>query len=376
MKIAIVGPVYPFRGGIAHFGGCLYKELVRQRHNVCMINFRSQYPSLIFPGKSQYETNHFFADIPSSRLLTPYNPLTYKKSLSKILDFCPDLVLFNYFIPILTIAYSFLMRQLRAKGFRCSLITHNIISHEKWPLANHLVKRMLYDTDSIITLSEAVSETAENTAPQKEVIPAFHPLYDFYNRNRYNQKTAKERLGLAGKQVILFFGYIKPYKGVETLIRCFPQVKAKHPEAVLLIVGEIYGDSEPLMTLIAKSEYKESICLYNEYTSDDKIELYFKAADLLALPYRSATQSGVVQIAYSMGLGVVVTPVGGLPAMVKDGETGIIAQSASEKSFARAIIEFLSLDRDMITNSIASFSRQFSWQRFVEVILKKSDPES
>ncbi len=370
MNIIIVGPVYPFRGGIAHFGGCLYKELVRQKHNVTMINLRSQYPALIFPGKSQFESNNFFQDIPSKRVLTPYNPVTYNVSLSKIFESNPDLVLFNYFIPLFSIAYSFLIRRLKNKDIPSSIIAHNIISHEKWPFADYLTKRMLSNADSIITLSDAVSQTAREIAPKTDNIKAFHPLYDFYDRKQYNQKNAKKKLGLENKQVILFFGYIKPYKGLETLINCFPEVKNKYPDAVLLIVGEIYGDSDRYFNLIGKSAHKKSIIVHNEYTSDDKVELYFKAADLLALPYRSATQSGVIQIAYSMGVGVVVTPVGGLPAMVNQRETGIVAQSTSVDSFAQAIIEFLSLDRNRVNNRILSYSQELSWQKFVELILK------
>jgi glycosyltransferase involved in cell wall biosynthesis len=203
-----------------------------------------------------------------------------------------------------------------------------------------------------------------------KIISSFHPLYEFHNRNAYSTDKAKEILNLKGKDVILFFGYIKPYKGVEMLIKSLPHIKKKLPNAVLLIVGEIYGDDQQYHSLIENSEFKEDIVLMDEYVSDNLVELYFKAGDTLALPYIQATQSGVVQIAYVMNIGVVVTPVGGLPEMVIDGKTGMVTSSVDEADFAEGIIKYFELDKQQVKDDIAEYRANLSWKKFVSDMIE------
>lgn len=368
MKVVILGPFHPFRGGIAHFGGCLYDEFQRQNIPCSPVNFRSQYPAIIFPGKSQYEEDGSFSHIPSSRALTPYNPFTFKRTLRTILKEKPDLVIFNYFIPVLAPAYTYLLKKMRRHNTPTLLITHNVISHEKWLFASYLTKRMLCSAAKIMTLSQSVFSEAAKIVPKDTLIEGFHPLYSFYNKNRYTREQAKESLALKGSPVILFFGYIKPYKGLEMLINSFPYIKRAYPEAVLLIVGEIYGDKRCYIDLISKSEFKNDIILKDEYVSNNDVEAYFKSADLLALPYLTATQSGVIQIAYSMDIGAVVTPVGGLPEIIIAGKTGTVSKAITPVSYADAVIEFLSLDKTSVSLEITRYREQMSWERLVKMI--------
>jgi glycosyltransferase involved in cell wall biosynthesis len=369
MNVLIVGPAYPFRGGIAHFAGCLYRELKREGHAPSIINFKNQYPSLIFPGKSQYEENSFFSDIESDRILTPYNPLTYKKTLRQIIHQRPDVVIFNFFIPFLAPAYIYLLKHLQKKGIKTVVIAHNIDFHEKWLLGKWLTKSLLKKAWRIIALSDAVYKDIcqlYGESSKNKTYKLFHPLYDFYDLKKFTQKEAKQILNITEKQVILFYGYIKPYKGVDILIKSFDTIKKRLPDAVLLIVGEIYGDKQQYEDLIAKSAFSSSIILIDKYVTNEETELYFKAADVLAVPYRQATQSGVVQIAYSMKKGVVATPVGGLPEMVIEGKTGCLSKSAAERDFAEGVLEFFTLDRDMVRAHIEDQRKNLSWNSFVE----------
>ncbi len=373
MKVVIVGPFYPFRGGIAHFGGCLSNELRQQGHQTTLINFLNQYPQLIFPGSSQYEKDSYFSGLSSIRTLTPYNPLSYYPTLLKIQDSHPDLVIFNYFIPFLAPAYIYLIKKLRNKGIKSVVIVHNVASHEKWLLGNTLTRQMLKSVDLVFTLSESVFQDAKSllncrTANLKKL---YHPLYDFFNRGKYTKEEAKAKLNLENKKVMLFFGYIKPYKGLDILLKSFPFIKKKISNLSLLIVGEIYGDKKYYQELIEKSGYKNDIIMNNEYIANDDVEIYFKATDLLVLPYINATQSGVIQIAYSCLCGVVVTPVGGLPEMVIPQKTGIISRSINEIDIANAIYEYFSLNSPQIVNHIKSYKEQYSWERFVKIFISE-----
>jgi len=373
MKIAIIGPVYPFRGGISHFSGCLYRELERSNHQTLLVNFSSQYPPLLFPGKNQTESDSYFHDLPSVRILTPYNPLTFRKSLIKTLEFKPDLVIFQFFLPFFIPAFHYLLKKLKRRGVKTLIIAHNIKFHERWYFAEPLTRMLLRKGARIMTLSDTVYKDALKLLRNNDdkLIRGFHPLYTFHDQKIYTRDTARERLGLEKKRVILFFGYIKPYKGVDLLIRSFPLLKSKIKDAVLLITGEIYGNKEKYLELIRQSGYKNDIILIDDYISSADVELYFKAADLLVLPYRNATQSGVIQTAYVMGLGVVTTPVGGLPELVIPGKTGIIADSVSEDDLAEAMTSFFDLDEKIVRDNISQFCKKYSWNNFVQLILEE-----
>ena len=373
MRIAIVSPVYPFRGGIAYFTGCLYRELVKDNHQIKLLNFRQQYPGIFFPGRRQTELDSPFADIPSVRILTPYNPLTYARTLREILAFQPDLVCFSFFLPYFAPAYLYLLRKLQQNKIKTMLLVHNIEFHEKWFFARSWTRKLLNHSELVLTLSESVFQAAKQLVkePDTKIIKGFHPLYDFHNQARYTRESAREKLGLQNRKVLLFFGYIKPYKGLDLLIKCFPLVKKRVPEAILLIAGEIYGNEQPYRDLIKETGLAEEIILKNEYIGSEEVELYYKVADVLVLPYRQATQSGVLQTAYAMDLGVVVTRVGSLPDMVKQGQTGVVANSLSENELAEAIVQYLSLDESYVRKNITEYRMNFSWAKFAELMVKE-----
>jgi glycosyltransferase involved in cell wall biosynthesis len=370
MKIAIVGPFYPFRGGIAQFTSQMAEELSKNNELLC-VNFIQQYPSLIFPGKTQFDESSEFLEIPSKRLLTPYNPFTFSKTANSIINFKPDLVIFNYWIPFTAIAYNFVAKQICKKiRTRVISITHNLESHEKWLLAEKMTKHAMKFSDAIVTLSKAVQENAEKLFPQKQIISAFHPTYSFYKKGKITKELARKALGFTDEKIVLFFGYIKQYKGLGLLLKSFPELLEKLPNTRLLIVGEVYGDAKQYCDLIDKLKIKNKVTFIREFVPNEEVEKYFLAADVLALPYKQATQSGVAQIAFSFGKGVVVTPVGGLPEIVQEGKTGIVANSMDPKDLASALTEFFKLDKTEINRYTLEESDKLSWQSFCELILE------
>ncbi len=368
-RYAVVGPVYPFRGGISQFTSHLAETLGKKSEILC-INFQKQYPSLIFPGQSQYDRSNVFLQVPNERILTPYNPVTFGKTAKRILDFKPDQVFFSYWIPFMAYAYGMISKKIkkRSNNIVIKTIAHNLESHENWAFGDKLTRYAMKYSDSIITLSESVHEIGLKLFPDKDIILGFHPTYSFYNNNRFSKSEAKEKMGLKNKKVILFFGYIKPYKGLDILIKSLPYVLEQIPDAHLLIVGEVYGNSRPYYDLINELDINDHITFRRQFVPNEQVEIFFKASDVLALPYIHATQSGVAQIGFNMGLGAVVTPVGGLPEIITDKETGIVAHSTSPEDFALALKAFFRLGKKNIIETTGKENRKYSWDVFAKLV--------
>jgi len=370
LKIAFLGPAYPLRGGIVQFIAILAEKLKEQNHRVKIFSFKKQYPKILFPGKDQFDRGKKKVEIEIQPILVPYNPFTWISAISRIKRWKPDILILKYWIPFFAPAFGVIIRMLKTiSSAEIVYIIDNIDFHEKWPFAEILTKFALGRADKLITLSESVFEDARKIFPKKEIIAGFHPSYFIFDQHRFDKKSAKRELGLTGKKVILFFGYIKPYKGLDILLQSFPKILNKFPEAHLLIVGEVYGNDEYYLQLIAELQIKEKVTFIRKFVTDEEVEVYFKSADVLALPYKQATQSGVAQIGYTMNLGAVATPVGGLPEMVLHKKTGIIAKSVSPEDFAEAIQDFFKLDFENLRQNIVRENQKYSWENFIKLIL-------
>ena len=366
MKIGFLGPAYPFRGGIVQFSFQLAQEF-QLNNEVRFFSFKHQYPKILFPGKDQLSQS----EKPNFTIiskLTPYNPFTWFPTIKAINDWEPDILIISYWIPFFALSFGFILRRLNNKT-KLFYIVHNIIFHEKWLFAKSLTKYAVLKADQLVTLSESVYNDACRLFPKKKTARGFHPVYNCYNFNKHTKISAKEEMELTGKKVILFFGYIKQYKGLELLIRSLPNIKSKIENAHLLIVGEVYGDAKKYYNAIKETGLEDSITFIDRFVKDEEIELFFKTADVLALPYIQATQSGVVQIAYDMELGAVATPVGGLAELVLDNKTGIMADEVSEEAFADAIVKYFKLDQEELVKNIKEEKIKYSWEALAELIL-------
>lgn len=366
MKIGFLGPAYPFRGGITEFATQLAKEF-ESYNEVKLFSFKKQYPKLLFPGKDQLSSDEP-PKFSISSTLTPYNPFTWSTTIKEINKWKPDILIVSYWIPFFALSYGFILKRLN-KSTRIYYLIHNIDFHEKWIFGKSLTKYAFQKADLLITLSSTVFEDTQELFPKKKTIKGFHPVYNCYNYEKYTKATAKDKLKLSGKEVILFFGYIKRYKGLELLIHSFSEIVAKINNSHLLIVGEVYGDASKYYEAISATGLNDKITFIERFVKNEEIELYFKAADLLVLPYLQATQSGVVQIANDMELGTVATPVGSLPELVLNDKTGVISKNLSVQALTEAIVKYFKMDQKALIKNINNEKKKYSWKTLAKLIL-------
>ncbi len=368
MKIAFLSPAYPLRGGIVQFVS-LMADSLSQKNEVKIFSFKRQYPKILFPGKDQidHEPNRYSFPINSD--LIPYNPLTWKKTIRAINEFAPDILILKYWIPFFAPAFGFILKRINKK-IKKVVILDNIDFHEKWIFGESLTKYALNYIDLFVSMSENVLADCNKIFPDKNKILAFHPNYQCYDFNKFTKISAKESLGFSGKKVILFFGYIKKYKGLDILLKAFQLISRKSNDYRLLIVGEVYGDENFYFDLIKELNISDKSVFINRFAENSEIEKFFKAADVLALPYKHATQSGVLKVADSFELGAVGTPIGGIPEMIQNGKTGVVAKSCSPEDFSKAIFDYFEIDENFIKKNISAKNSELSWQKFNDLILK------
>ncbi len=368
MRIAFLAPAYPLRGGIVQFVS-LMADSLSSEHEIQFFSFKRQYPKILFPGKDQLDHEENRYEFPINSQLIPYNPFTWKNTVKKIDEFAPDIIIFKYWIPFFAPAFGWILRKINPK-IKKIVIIDNIDFHEKWLMGEFLTKYALSKTNLLVSMSENVLKTSKNIFPKKRNILAFHPNYQCYDFNKYSKESAKKELKLSHKKVILFFGYIKKYKGLDILLKSFKLLQDKSDDYRLLIVGEVYGDESEYFDLIKDLGIARKLVFINRFAENSEIEKFFKAADVLALPYKHATQSGVLKIADSFELGAVGTPIGGIPEMINDGKTGIVAKSISPQDFSEAISDYFELDENEIKNHLSRKNNQLSWSKFNNLILE------
>lgn len=369
MKVLLIGTAYPHRGGIAHFNALLFRALQRRGHDVSMISFTRQYPALFFPGKTQMDRGEAGIRVSARPMLDSVNPLSWVRVAQEVRRLRPDLVIFKYWMPFFAPAYttvSWLAK--RGRRTRVLFICDNIVPHEQRPGDRLLTALALRTVDFFVVMSESVERDLLQLKPDARYVRVEHPVYEIFGSPvPYNR--ARKELGLGQDEtVVLFFGYIRRYKGLQLLIEALPRV-LRHRKVRLLVAGEFYENPEPYLSGIRERNLEEFVQLATEFIPNEKVGLYFSAADVVALPYLSATQSGVVQIAYHFDRPVVATPVGGLPEVVLPEKTGIVAEAVNPDAFARALLRFFELkDRVDFAGHIRRFKRKFSWDRMAEAI--------
>ncbi len=368
MKIAILSCFYPYRGGIAQFNACLFNELSRG-NDVKAFNFSRQYPEFLFPGKTQYVTEEDEAvPIESVSLLDTANPLSYVRTLRAIEKWGPDLLIVRYWMSYLAPSLGYVCRRMRG---RCRVISilDNVIPHEPHFFDRPLTKYFLGGSDGCVCLCEAVSKDLLRIKPDARYTVIQHPLYSHFGK-ALPRREAERRLGLQpGRHNILFFGLIREYKGLDILLEAF----AGLPEDYQLIVaGEPYGSFAGYRKIIDSIPgAAERIHCTLEYIRDSEVALYFSAADLTVLPYRSATQSGISSVSYHFEVPMVVTDTGGLKETIGDRGTGIVAEKAEPETIRREILRYFAnpgLKEEFIAN-IRREKERLSWSRFADNLL-------
>lgn len=369
MKITIVSAAYPYRGGIADFARLLYSELSK-KHEVTVITFKRQYPSLLFPGKSQTESGKTVEAIPTERLIDSINPLNWIRAGRKIREGNPDLVIFKYWLPFFGPSFGTIARIVKKnRKIKILAICHNVIPHETRPGDRAFTRYFLSAMDYFVLLSKKVQDDLKTFLPEAKSRVFPHPVLSNFG-NPVNKTEARTHLNLKDEKLILFFGFIRDYKGLDVLMEALSLLKGRL-NVKLMVAGEFYSNEEKYKTLIEKLKISDSLLLYTDFIPTSEVKYYFCAADAVILPYRSATQSGIVQIAMNFKKPVIATNVGGLEEVVLDGHTGYIVEKENPTEMAEAIMKFYTGNKEAeFQKNIEGEVDKYSWPHFAGGVLE------
>lgn len=370
-KIILIGPVYPYRGGIAHYTGLMYRELSK-KYDVEMLSYKMQYPKFLFKKEQRDYKNDSFKIDGTNFLINTANPLNIIKTAKYIRKKKPDMVLIQWWHPYFAPCYWLLAKFMGKQNL--TYVCHNVFPHERFLLDKILTRLVLKSGKHFIL--HAGQEEAELKQivqnPDCQVTP--HPSYNAFCFEHMTKEKARETLGLSSnKKVLLFFGFVRPYKGLKYLIHAMPEIRERLGDVTLLIVGEFSGAEDKKCYIDQIKELNltlgTSVIIKDGYTPDREVEKYFAACDMVVLPYESATQSGIVQIAYGFRKPVIVTDVGGLPDVVSHNRTGYVVPPQDKMALAAAVIKYFAENKEKeFSKNIADEAYRFSWERMGEVV--------
>jgi len=368
-KITIVSAAYPLRGGIAHFAGLLFKELINY-FDVDVITFKRQYPSLLFPGKTQLESGDSVDQIPTSVVLDSINPLNWIKVGRKIRNAEPKVLILKYWMPFFAPAYGVIAKIVKKNGkTKILAICHNIIPHEKKPGDLTLTRFFFTSVDYFILLSNNVKDDLLSIVHNPKYKVLFHPVYSNFG-DPVTKTVAKKYLEIKGEKNLLFFGFIRDYKGLDVLLEAIAILKSRL-KFKLIIAGEFYSNEAKYLKLIDKLELKDWVILHSDFIPQNKVKYYFSACDVVVLPYKSATQSGIVQIANNFNKPMISTNVGGLSEVIKDGETGYLVEKEDPQQLADAILKYYNENKEKeISDKIRIERENYSWNKFAKGMME------
>ncbi|HXS56629.1 MAG TPA: glycosyltransferase family 4 protein [Hanamia sp.] len=371
-KIIIIGPAYPLRGGgIATFNERLANEFIDEGFDTTIYTFSYQYPSFLFPGKTQYSSEAAPDNIPIKIKINSVNPLNWIKVGKELKKINPDIIVVRYWLPFMGPCLGTILRIIKKnRHTHIVCIADNVLPHEKRPGDKMFTRYFVKPVDGFITMSEKVFADLKQFVKNKPVKLVPHPLYDNFGPI-ISKQAARKKLGISEEdKVILFFGFIRKYKGLDILLRAFKRVIAsrKIENLKLLIAGEFYEDEKNYDQLLNDVQIKNSLILHTHFISNSDVKYYLCAADCVIQPYRSATQSGVTPLAYHFEIPMIVTNVGGLPSMVADKKVGLIAEPNAE-SIAKKIVEYFELGEDFFLPYLKEEKKKFSWKVMVNAIL-------
>ncbi len=374
MRFVVVGPTYPYRGGIAHYTTLLVQEL-RKQHPVTFYSFKQQYPSFLFPGATDRDNSARPLQVNCEYPLDPLNPLTWPQTARKILAATPDILLMAWWHPYWAIVWLYLATRARKRGLKVLYIAHNVVSHEAPIWDKWLTRAVLSKSDGVIVHSEEELKRLKNLLPQTPAkiapLPTFAPLNK--ESPSLSQDDARMQLGLtANKPVALFFGFVRPYKGLTILLEAIAQLKAKL-DLHLLVVGEFWLPEQDIREIINRLKLSENVTIVNKYVPNEALGQYFAAAEVVVLPYLSATGSAVAQLAFGFNKPVIATTVGGLKEAIFDGETGLLIPPNDCAALAEALQRFFGeLRHQNWTEAILARNQNFSWERMARQIIEMS----
>jgi glycosyltransferase involved in cell wall biosynthesis len=369
MKVIIIGPAHPLRGGLATFNQRLAQQFTNEGHECSIVSFSLQYPSFLFPGTTQFSSDPAPKDITIHTLINSVNPLNWLSAGRKLKKWKPDLVVVRYWLPFMGPALGTILRQVKKnRHTRIVCIADNVIPHEKRIGDVPFTKYFLKSCDAFITMSEKVLSDLKKFS-DKPARLVQHPLYDNFGEI-IPKDVARKNLGLpVDEKIILFFGFIRQYKGLDLLLNAMTDERIKNEKIKLLVAGEFYEDDKPYLELISKNNLRDSVILKTNFIPDSEVRNYLCASDCVVQPYKNATQSGVTPLAYHFEKPMIVTNVGGLPALVPHEKVGLVT-APEPTAIADAILRFYQLGEHYFIPHLQSEKVRYSWAKLTETIFQ------
>lgn len=367
-RFCLIGPTYPYRGGISHYNTCLIRELAAAG-DVRAINFKRLYPGFLFPGTTQLDESARPLTAESERLIDSINPFTWIGAGVRAARGKPDLALVQWWHPFFAPAMFTICSVLKLmRRTKVVFICHNVLPHEKSLVDRILAAFAFSVSDGFLVQSREDRDKLLRIRRNAPVIVHPHPIYDFFGTGSLTKEAAREKIASPAGPLLLFFGYIRGYKGLSYLIEAMPLIREKVP-AKLLVVGEFYDDPAPYTELVGRLGLADAVRFENRYVANEEVEGFFAASDLVILPYVSATQSGIVQIAIASDRPVIVTDVGGLSEAVSPEKTGFVVPPRDPAALARAVIRFFEEGWAVKMAPWFAVERErFSWKAMAEAI--------
>jgi len=368
-SIVIIGPAHPLRGGLASYDERLAKEFQLQRHKVSLYTFSLQYPGFLFPGTTQYSTEPAPKDLEIKVCINSVNPFNWLRVGNELKKMKPDLIVVRYWLPFMGPCLGTILRRVKKnRHTKVVCIADNIIPHEKRPGDIPFTKYFVKPIDAFITMSKKVLNDLPMFAPGKPATFVAHPLYDNFGE-KISKQEARKYLGIGNdEKILLFFGFIRKYKGLDILLESMKQLSTLNLKPFkLLVAGEFYEDRKTYDDQITRLGIQDRLILRTDFIPDSEVKYYLCAADVVVQPYRSATQSGVTPLAYHFEIPMIVTNVGGLPSLVPEGKVGLVAEPNAE-SIAEKIVEYFDKGHAAFLPYLVEEKKKYSWAKMTEAI--------
>ena len=370
--IVIIGPAYPLRGGLASYDERLAKEFNDKGYRTTIYTFSYQYPSFLFPGTTQYSTEPAPAHISIKVKINSVNPFNWISVGNELKNLSPDIIIVRYWLPFMGPCLGTILRRVKKNNHtKIISIADNIFPHEKRLGDKPFTKYFLKPIDGFITMSEKVLTDLHQFAKGKPAQFVPHPLYDNFGE-KVDKDEARQKLNIdKNDKVLLFFGFIRKYKGLDILLNAMKILKqdSSTQNIKLLIAGEFYEDEKNYQELLNDPVIKDNLIVHTQFITDSMVKYYLCAADCVVQPYRHATQSGVTPLAYHFEIPMIVTNVGGLPSLVPDKKVGLVAEP-NAASIAEKIKEYFDMGEDFFLTHLLKEKKKYSWENMVDAILR------
>ncbi len=366
-KVIIIGPAWPLRGGLASFDERLARQFISEGYDTTIYTFSLQYPGFLFPGTTQYSSEPAPKDIPIKVCINSINPFNWWKTGNELKKLKPDIIVVRYWLPFMGPCLGTILRRVKKNGHTKRIcIADNVVPHEHRPGDKPFTKYFVKAVDAFVTMSEKVKKDLA-LFTQKPVQQVVHPLYDNFGE-AVSKTEARQHLAIPGSEkIILFFGFIRKYKGLDILLEAMNDTRMRQSGIRLLVAGEFYEDRKEYDALIEQLNISSQLILRTDFIPDSEVRYYLSAADFVIQPYRNATQSGVTPLAYHFEKPMLVTNVGGLPDLVPDGKVGLVVEP-DPTSISTGILELYKLGEDFFLPHLRRQKKNYSWRYLTETI--------